>query len=137
VADKFSKDVRSKIMSNIRSKWTGPEKKVHNYLKSRKIRHKMHPDIFGNPDILLKGSNTLIFIDSCFFHKCPKCYKEPQSNRNYWIPKIAGNVKRDKENRKKLASSGYRILRIWCHDLSDGIGCKVEKKIDRAISNGL
>ena len=77
----------------------------------------MHPDIFGNPDILLKDSNMLIFIDSCFFHKCPKCYKEPQSNRDYWLLKIERNVKRDIKNRRALRKNGYRVLRVWNHEL--------------------
>ncbi len=85
-------------MSNIKSKWTDQEKKIHSYLKANKIKHKMHPKLSGSPDILLKDANTVVFLHGCFWHKCPKCYKEPKSNKKYWLPKIEKNVKRDRKN---------------------------------------
>lgn len=102
MADKYSKEVRSRMMFKIRGKWTVPELKLHGHLKSRKIRHKMHPKMPGSPDAILRDKKVAIFVDSCFFHKCPKCYVEPQSNQDYWIQKISKNVKRDKRNTDEL-----------------------------------
>ena len=90
---KLTPEQRSYCMSRIRSKWTKQETKVHNWLKGHKIKHVMHPKICGNPDVILKESNTVIFIHGCFWHKCQKCYKKPKSNREYWFPKIEKNVK--------------------------------------------
>lgn len=117
MTDNLTKVQRSKNMSKIRSKWTKPELLVHHILLTLKIPHKMHPKLDGNPDIILKKEKIAIFVHGCFWHKCPKCYVEPKSNRKYWIPKIARNVERDKENRAKLSVKGYKSLTIWGHEL--------------------
>lgn len=117
MTDKFSKEVRSRIMSRIRSEWTGPEKMIHNKLKGLKIRHQMHPKIAGHPDLILKDRKVAVFIHGCFWHKCPKCYKEPKSRKKYWIPKIKQNVKRDIKNENILRQNGYKIIKIWEHEL--------------------
>lgn len=104
-------------MSQIKSRWTKPERIVHNWLKGNKIKHKMHPKITGNPDILVYPK-TLIFIDGCFWHKCPKCFRKPNSKLAYWEPKIENNIKRDKAITRKLKKHGYKVVRIWEHELT-------------------
>ena len=115
--DRMSKEARSKLMSSIRSRWTKPERKLHNCLKGHKIRHEMHPKMAGSPDAILKDRRIAIFVDSCFFHKCPKCYTEPQTNRKYWIPKIEANVRRDRRDTRVLRKAGWKVIRIWEHEL--------------------
>jgi len=117
MADNLTKEQRSKCMSNIRSKWTKQEKLIHNFLKGKKIKHKMHPKIEGKPDIILTDSNTAVFLHGCFWHKCPKCYKTPKSNKDYWLPKIEANNKRDKQNEKKLKEQGYSVVIFWEHEI--------------------
>lgn len=77
----------------------------------------MHPKIDGSPDIVLKDRKVAIFIHGCFWHKCPKCYKEPKSNRKYWIPKIDKNVKRDRKNMRILKNSEWSVVRVWEHQI--------------------
>ena len=115
-------------MSNIKSKWTQQELKIHNFLKGNKIKHKMHPNILGSPDLILTENNTAVFLHGCFWHKCPKCYKEPKSKKSYWIPKIERNVKRDKKNAKILKKEGFNVLKIWEHQIKKDFD-KVTKKI--------
>ena len=110
--DAFTKEQRSEIMSRIRGKWTKPEVFAHNVLKGHKIRHEMHPNAPGNPDILIKGDGIAIFIDGCFWHGCPDHYREPKTNRKYWVPKIARNVQRDRNSRRKAWRNGLRTRRI-------------------------
>ena len=117
MADNLTKEQRSHCMSKIRSKWTNPERLIHNHLKGRKIKHKMHPAIEGNPDILLKDSNTVIFLHGCYWHKCPKCFKEPKTNEEYWVQKIENNVKRDKKYKRSLKKMKYNIITIWEHQI--------------------
>ena len=110
-------------MQSNRSKWTSIELLLHNYLKGNKIKHKMHPNIDGSPDILLVNKNIAVFINGCFWHKCPRCYKEPKTNIDYWIPKIDKNNKRDKQNSRILKKQGYLVRVFWEHDL------KKEKRV--------
>lgn len=130
--DNLTKEQRSYCMSNIKSKWTNQEKKIHDYLKSYKIKHQMHPKIKGSPDILLKETKTAVFLHGCFWHKCPKCYKEPKSNKKYWLPKIEKNVKRDRKNVKLLKSERFNTLKIWEHQVKKDL----KKTIQKLIQNG-
>jgi len=116
-------------MSRIRSKWTSQEKKIHNNLKGRKIKHRMHPKIDGNPDILLTNSNMAVFLNGCFWHKCPKCYNKPKSNKNYWITKIDKNIKRDKKNIRLLKKEGYKVFTVWEHDIKKNFDKIMDKFI--------
>lgn len=116
MVDNLTKEQRSKTMSNIRSKWTAQEKQLHNYLKGNRIRHAMHPKIEGSPDIVLKDTKTAVFLHGCFWHKCPKCYIMPKTNKEYWLPKIENNVKRDQKNNKILKKEGFKPVRIWEHE---------------------
>lgn len=116
MADNLTNEQRSKTMSRIRSKWTAQEKQIHSYLKGNKIKHLMHPKIDGSPDILLKNTKTAVFLHGCFWHKCPKCYIKPKTNKKYWLPKIEKNVERDLKNNKILKRMGFKVVRIWEHD---------------------
>jgi len=115
MADTVSKEKRSQIMSRIRGKWTKPEMFAHNYLKSAKVRHKMHPkEIPGRPDVLFKDNNIALFIDGCFWHKCPTHYRLPKSNVSFWRKKIRDNVARDRRVTRELKKQGdYRPVRVW------------------------
>jgi len=117
MTDRMTKEQRSYCMSRIKSKWTKPERLVHDWLKGHKIKHKMHPKIGGSPDILLTDLKTAVFINGCFWHRCPTCYRQPKSNREYWLPKIKRNVEKDNENIKKLKKLGYNVIVIWEHEL--------------------
>lgn len=121
MTDNLTKKQRSFCMSHILSKWTSQERLVHNYLKGNKIKHKMHPKIEGNPDILLTDKKTAVFLHGCFWHKCPECYKKPKSNKSYWLPKIQRNVKRDEENRKILKANKYKVVIIWEHQVKNDV----------------
>jgi len=130
--DNLTKEQRSKCMSNIRSKWTSQEKKVHNYLKGRKVKHKMHPSISGSPDITLTETNTAVFLHGCFWHKCPKCYKEPKSRKEYWLPKLEKNVRRDLKNKKLLKHQGFSVIQVWEHQIKNNF----EQVLERLVKNG-
>jgi DNA mismatch endonuclease (patch repair protein) len=132
MVDNLTKEQRKLCMSNIRSKWTFQEKKIHNYLKGNKIKHKMHPKLVGNPDILLTNSKTVVFLHGCFWHKCPKCYKEPKTKKAYWTPKIENNVKRYNKNRRKIKSKSFKIIKLWEHQIKKDF----DKSLKKLIENG-
>jgi DNA mismatch endonuclease (patch repair protein) len=117
MTDVHTKTQRSYNMSRIRSKWTEPERIIHNYLKGRKVKHQMHPNIFGRPDILLLEKNIIVFLDGCFWHKCPNCFHKPSTNRKFWVVKIDKNVQKDMIVNRKLVSDGWRVVRIWEHEI--------------------
>jgi len=122
MADRVDAKTRSYIMSRIRGKWTTPERLLHNRLKGMKVRHTMHPKIFGNPDAYLKDSNTVVFVDGCFWHGCPEHGHIPKTRRKFWGAKIKRNMDRDVRYTKELESVGFSVLRLWeCQVLNGDI----------------
>lgn len=129
MADNLTKNQRSYIMSRIRSRWTNQERRLHGYLKSRKIKHSMHPKITGNPDLVLKVKKVAVFLDGCFWHRCPKCFRMPSSRTEYWEPKIKNNVKRDRMYARNLKNEGWYVIRFWEHQIIENPTKCVEEMI--------
>ena len=115
--DKFSPEIRSKIMRSIKSKDTKPEIILRSALWRRGWRYRLNTDILGKPDIVFRNYKILIFVDGCFWHKCPKCYKPPKSNTDYWLKKLQRNVERDIKYNRELREKGWNVLRFWEHEI--------------------
>jgi DNA mismatch endonuclease (patch repair protein) len=132
MADAFTKQKRSEIMSKIRSSNTKPELLLKASLKGHYFRY--HPKVYGNPDFVNKTKKIAVFVDGCFWHKCPTCYRQPQSNTHYWIPKIDRNEARDREIDRKLKRMGWKVCRVWEHEIKFS-SKKTAEKISRFIAS--
>ncbi len=115
MVDNLSKQQRSYIMSRIRSRDTKPELMIKPLM--RKLGFAYHPKMYGHPDFADKKTRTVVFIDGCFWHKCPRHFKPPKSNKRYWVQKINNNAKRDKEVNKIFKEKGWTVIRIWEHQI--------------------
>lgn len=116
--DNVSKEKRSKIMSSIKGKNTRPEIAVRKILWTRGLRYRIHDrTVFGTPDISNKSRRFAVFVDGCFWHGCPRCYKEPRSNVSYWQEKIIRNKKRRTLVKKVLKRRGWKIFEFWEHQV--------------------
>ncbi|MDP3899759.1 MAG: very short patch repair endonuclease [bacterium] len=116
--DVFSKKKRSEIMSKIKSKDTKIEILFRKVLWKNGFRYRKNSSkYFGKPDLVLPKYKTVIFIDSCFWHNCPKHGYLPKSNLKYWRKKIERNKERDKEVNRHYKKSGWKIFRIWEHNV--------------------
>lgn len=133
MTDVLTKEQRKLNMSRIRGKDTSPELKIRKMLYARGHRgYRIHYDIPGRPDIVFTKKRLAIFIDGCYWHKCPICFKEPQTNRDFWMNKINKNVIRDHEVNNILRSNGWTVLRFWEHEIRKEPE-KVVKKIAKAL----
>ena len=104
-------------MSKIRHKGTVLEKHFEKLLIKNEIFFEKQYDLPGRPDFALPQKKIAIFVNGCFWHKCPKCYSAPKSNLGYWNRKIEQNVRRDSRNRALIKKMGWKVLNIWEHDL--------------------
>lgn len=111
---------RSEIMSRVRSRNTSPELAIRSYLWVHGVRFKLNQRIEGTlPDIAWRGRKVAVFIDGCFWHGCPLHCRRPSTRKDYWTPKIDGNMQRDIENTKKLHLAGWVVLRYWEHEIRE------------------
>jgi DNA mismatch endonuclease, patch repair protein len=83
--------------------------------------------IFGKPDFIFRQARLAVFVDGCFWHGCPRCYRRPKSNREFWDAKIARNRERDRQVTIELRSLGWRVVRIWEHDLPNRAGVCIRR----------
>lgn len=120
MADVFSKEKRSWIMSRVKSKDTQPELLVRKFLHRQGFRFRLYrKDLPGKPDIILPKYRTAIFVHGCFWHGHKGCSKAnlPKTKTEWWKNKIDTNASNDIKNRKRLKKSGWRIIIIWQCDL--------------------
>lgn len=119
MADIFTKKKRSEIMSRIKGRDTKLEISFRKALwcaglRGWRIHHGSH-----RIDVAFTRKKVAIFLDGCFWHGCPKHYRKPKTDEGYWIPKIEANRERDKKTTKALETEGWRVVRIWEHDLGN------------------
>jgi DNA mismatch endonuclease (patch repair protein) len=115
MTDNHSEEQRSYNMSQIRSTNTKIELDFKKLLIGTRLRYQ--PRMLGKPDFGSKKNKIAVFIDGCFWHKCPKCYRRPKSNRKFWIAKVERNIKRDKFINRELKSQNYKVMRFWEHQI--------------------
>ncbi len=116
MTDVHTKTQRSYNMSRIRSSKTKAELKLINFFRSLGFKYQPK-NVYGKPDFANSREKIAIFVDGCFWHKCPKHFIKPKSNVKFWEEKIRKNIKRDREVNKKLREIGWKIIRIWEHEL--------------------
>lgn len=126
MVDVLTREQRSYNMSMIRGGNTAPEIELRKLLSARGLKdYRLHYKLTGKPDIVFPKRKIVIFIDGCFWHRCPKCFKKPATNRKFWLEKIDSNVKRDKLVITELRKKGWKVLRIWEHEIGNN---KIIKK---------
>jgi DNA mismatch endonuclease, patch repair protein len=120
VTDWLTREQRSRNMASIRSKGNRTTERVFlSILRQAGISGwRRHLNLPGKPDFVFRSQRLAIFLDGCFWHGCPRCYRLPQDNRSYWKKKIIGNRRRSRE----LRSLGWRVLRFWEHTLKSPRG---------------
>lgn len=126
--DIWTKDKRSKVMANIRSKNTKPEIILRSLLHKHGLRFRIHrKDLPGKPDIVFPSKRIAIYVHGCFWHFHNACRDGtmPKSNIEFWEKKLTANKERDKTHLKNLKKLNWKVLVIW--------ECEIEKKPDLVL----
>ena len=120
MADVFTKQKRSEVMSRIRGRGNKDTE-----LAMIRIMRKHHIsgwrrnyDLFGKPDFVFPKQKVALFVDGCFWHMCPRHFNMPQNNKAFWEKKLLGNKVRDGVVVKTLRREHWKVLRIWEHELA-------------------
>ncbi|MCL4773089.1 MAG: DNA mismatch endonuclease Vsr [Burkholderiaceae bacterium] len=115
MADVVDRATRSRMMSGIRNRDTGPERLIRSALHRLGFRFRLHPaDVPGRPDLILPRYSAALFVHGCFWHghDC-SLFRLPGTRRPFWRAKISRNVERDAEVARLLEQQGWRQLTIW------------------------
>jgi DNA mismatch endonuclease, patch repair protein len=136
LVDKYTKERRSEIMSRIRDKDTKPEVRVRRALHGMGYRFRLYrKDLPGRPDIVLPAWKTVVLVHGCFWHGCRKCdrgTRVPKTNTEFWLAKIAENMRRDRRVRKQLTAAGWRVIIVWACETENPI--KLTRQLAAALA---
>ena len=111
-------------MSRIKGKNTTPERYIRALLKASRVKFRQHDRALpGCPDFIFAKERVAVFVDGDFWHGWRFQiwrHKLP----DFWRDKISGNRERDQKNYGKLRRLGWKVVRIWEHQLElDAIAC--------------
>jgi DNA mismatch endonuclease (patch repair protein) len=100
----------------------------------------------GSPDLALTDCTppVAVFVDGCFWHKCPQHFKLPVRKRGFWRVKLDRNAIRDRgvgwpctncgEPTGILVEQGWIVVRVWEHEVKadpDAAAARVMLEIGR------
>lgn len=145
MSENYSRDIRSpkplnegtsKVMSANKAKNTKPELLLrkalwHEGIKGYRLNWKKVP---GRPDIAFPGRKVAIFVNGCYWHRCPKCdLPLPKTNTKFWQEKFDRNIVRDEKKNNDLLELGWNVFVFWeCDIISkvDNVCVEIKKVLD-------
>jgi len=135
MVDVFTNAKRSAVMSRIRGRGNkDTEIALARLLRQNKITGwRRHLPIFGRPDFTFPKQKLVVFVDGCFWHGCLEHSSLPATNRAFWNRKFSANKLRDILVTRTLRSQGWRVLRIWEHELCKKNMAKLCRRISGAL----
>jgi DNA mismatch endonuclease (patch repair protein) len=138
MADIFTKAKRSEVMSRIRGRGNkDTELALLRLLRQNHVTGwRRNQSVFGKPDFVFPKPRLAVFVDGCFWHGCPKHSTKPQSNRSFWRNKLARNRSRDSIVTRTLLLQGWKVLRVWEHDLAKRpkwCVSRIQRKLDPRV----
>lgn len=119
----------SQIMSRIKGRNTKPELLIRKELRKQGfLGVRLHPQVLpGRPDIYFPLKKVALFINGCFWHRCPYCKPSmPKTHKSFWSNKFAANVARDKRKRAELKKLGIKSVVFW--------ECQIKKNAPKLVT---
>jgi DNA mismatch endonuclease, patch repair protein len=78
-----------------------------------------------------------VFVDGCFWHGCPEHGSWPKANADWWREKILANRRRDADTDRLFANAGWRVIRIWEHEMPGDAADRVEEAVAESMKRSI
>lgn len=99
---------------------TEPEMLLRMHLHAMGLRYRVNLPISGLPrrraDVTFTRAKLALFVDGCFWHRCPEHATDPATRGAWWEQKLKANVTRDRATDEHLQGLGWRVMRFWEHE---------------------
>ena len=122
-------------MSTQATRDTGPEMALRRELHGRGLRYRVNrrpdPTVRCTADIVFSRAKVAVFVDGCFWHRCPEHGTLPKANAQWWVAKLEGNAERDRRTDAELTRRGWLVLRFWEHTPTETAADEVESALSR------
>lgn len=126
--DIWTPEKRSEVMSRIKSRGNmSTEIALVQGMRAAGIKGwRTHQPIIADnlkirPDFVFRPQRVAVFVDGCFWHRCPLHGTVPESNREFWQKKFESNRARDTRNNRVLRGSGWTVVRLWEHSVKKNL----------------
>lgn len=119
---------------------TAPELALRRELHRRGLRYRLHRSVVPGSrrkvDLVFGPSRVAVEVRGCFWHRCPLHATSAKANAAWWADKLARNVERDAEGERLLATSGWKLVVVWEHELrtADGVTVAAER-VEEAVTS--
>jgi DNA mismatch endonuclease (patch repair protein) len=114
---------------------TQPETALRSELHRRGLRFRKRHTIrldgrrWTQPDVVFTRARVAVFVDGCFWHRCPEHGTSPKANAGYWNPKLDHNVARDRDTDRQLGERGWLVVRAWEHEVPADVADRVQTAV--------
>jgi DNA mismatch endonuclease (patch repair protein) len=99
---------------------TSPEMAIRRLAHAQGLRYRVDdkplPDLNRRADLVFTRVKIAVFVDGCYWHRCPAHATSPKSHADYRGAKIARNRERDVGTNQRLSAAGWLASRAWEHD---------------------
>jgi DNA mismatch endonuclease (patch repair protein) len=113
---------------------TTPEQLLRSAVHARGLRYRKDRRVDANgrrvrPDLVFGPARVAVFVDGCFWHRCPVHATHPVANAEYWQAKFDRNVTRDRADDAALADAGWTVVRVWEHEDPVEAAARIERAV--------
>jgi DNA mismatch endonuclease, patch repair protein len=117
--DVFTREKRSEVMSRIKGKGNKDTELVMIQIlrKNHISGWRRNQAVLGKPDFVFRKHKIALFVDGCFWHGCLMHSNMPKNNKAFWKKKLQQNKDRDKFVSRELKKAGWKVVRVWEHEL--------------------
>lgn len=120
-------------MSRQRSRDTDPERVLRSLLHRMGLRFRVHrrpvAGVRREADVVFPAARVAVFVDGCFWHRCPEHGTFPKNNGPWWEAKLAANAARDADTDQRFAEAGWQVVRVWEHEEAEGAAARVAEVV--------
>lgn len=111
---------------------TRPELRIRRLLHAEGLRYRVDaplpvPKLRRRADILFSRGRVVVFVDGCFWHRCPDHATSPKANAEWWRAKIDRNVARDADTDRWLQEAGWAVVRVWEHERAEEAAARIHQ----------
>jgi DNA mismatch endonuclease (patch repair protein) len=117
---------------------TKPEVVLRRALHARGYRYRVQLPVPGvarrRIDIAFPKRKLAVFVDGCFWHRCPVHCRVPTANQEWWLWKFERNTTRDTDTSRHLTKLGWTVVRVWEHASVEEMVAAVESAMKPSVS---
>jgi DNA mismatch endonuclease (patch repair protein) len=117
----------------VRQRGTSVERALRSALHRRGLRFRVQlrplPRLRRTADIVFVSAQVAVYVDGCFWHRCPQHGTSPKNNAAWWQRKLDANVKRDRDTDERMNEAGWLPIRVWEHEDIDEAATRISELV--------